>query len=191
MLAGILVGGLSLFLSRKRVRRAASSCDGGGGNRRAQLCPAYYRWFARGENAQALTQLTGAPMSWSAVVAQPRTEVNTLLGYGMSNDGFNGIPSIPAGCRPIRIKVLWVMSLRVVLVSLLIVALISPRGPGRAVALFLDRLLAVASFTETGLGQPSTYLLDLAVAMSLLMPPLLSTSKSETVTTIGAQFPRR
>ena len=61
-----------------------------------------------------------------------------------------------------------------VLVSLLIVALISPRGPGRAVALFLVVYCAIESFTETGLGQPSTYILDLAVAMSVLMPPLLS-----------------
>ena len=48
-----------------------------------------------------------------------------------------------------------------VLVSLLIVALISPRGPGRAVALFLVVYLAVESFTQTGLGQPSSRFLGL------------------------------
>ena len=61
-----------------------------------------------------------------------------------------------------------------VLLSLLLVALISARGPGRAVALFLVVYCTVSSFTKTGLGQPSTYLLDLAVAMSVLMQPLTS-----------------
>ena len=54
------------------------------------FAPLVTGWFARGQNSQALTQLTGRTNVWSAVLAQPRTEVNTLLGYGMSNDGFNG-----------------------------------------------------------------------------------------------------
>ena len=66
-----------------------------------------------------------------------------------------------------------------VLLSLLIVALISPRGPGRAVALFLVVYCTVESFTQTGLGEPSDDLLDLAVAMSLLMPPLLLRVRSQ------------
>ena len=190
MLAGILVGGLSLFLSRKRVRRASVVVVVVVGIGALSFAPLVTGWFARGQSSQALTQLTGRTNVWSSVLAQPRTEVNTLLGYGMSNDGFNGT-SIDSS---------WLSTYQdqglvgdvfdaIVLLSLLIVALISPRGPGRAVALFLIVYCTVASFTETGLGQPSTYLLDLAAAMSLLMPPLFSTSKSEIATIMAAQVP--
>ncbi len=183
MLAGILVGGLSLFLSRKRVRRATLVVVVVVAVGAFSFAPLVTGWFARGQNSQALTQLTGRTASWSAVLAQPRTEVNTLLGYGMSNDGFNGISIDSSWLSTYQDQGLAGDVLdAVVLLSLLVAALISPRGPGRAVALFLIVYCAVASFTETGLGQPSTYLLDLAVAMSLLMPPLLTFAKSENAT---------
>jgi hypothetical protein len=62
------------------------------------------------------------------------------------------------------------------LVLLLIKALVSPRGPGRAIALFLVIYCLIASYTETGLGDASSYLLDLSVAMSVLMLPLVPTA---------------
>ena len=54
MLAGILVGGLSLFLSRKRVRRACVVDDRGGWDRRTQFCP------ARDGMVRAGSELSGA-----------------------------------------------------------------------------------------------------------------------------------
>jgi len=180
MLAGILVGSLSLFLSRKRVRRAFVVAVLVVGIGALSFAPLITGWFARGENSQALTSLTGRTNIWSAVLDQPRTEANTLLGYGMSNDGFDGIPIDSSWLAIYQDQGLVGDVLDgLVLVSLLVVALISPRGPGRAVALFLVVYCGVESFTQTGLGQPSTDILDLAVAMSLLMPPLLSSDGSE------------
>lgn len=180
MLAGILVGGLSLFLSRKRVRRAFVVAILVAGIGALSFAPLLTGWFARGENSQALTNLTGRTNVWSAVLSQPRTEANTLLGYGLSNDGFDGIPIDSSWLSTYQDQGLVGDVLDgLVLVSLLIVALISPRGPGKAVALFLIVYCIVESFTQTGLGQPSADILDLAVAMSLLMPPLLSTARSE------------
>ena len=46
-----------------------------------------------------------------------------------------------------------------------------PAGPRRAIAIFLVVYCVVASFTETGLGDASPYLLDLAVAASLVAVP--------------------
>jgi hypothetical protein len=145
MLAGILAGGLSLFLSRKRVRRALVVTILVVGIGALSFSPLITRWFARGENSQDLTSLTG------------RTNA-TYQDQGLVGDVLQGL----------------------VLIALLITALISPRGPGKAVALFLVVYLAVESFTQTGLGQPSADFLDLAVAMSLLMPPVLSARRSET-----------
>jgi hypothetical protein len=187
MLAGILAGGLSLFLSRTRVRRAFVVTILIVGIGALSFAPVITRWFERGESGQQFSDLTGRTIAWSAVEAQPRTEVNTIFGYGLSNDGINGISIDSSWLATYQDQGLLGDVLQgLVLVSLLIVALISPRGPGRAVALFLVVYLAVESFTQTGLGQPSADFLDLAVAMSLLMPPLLSASRHGELPTLGA-----
>lgn len=180
MLAGVLVGGLSLFLSRKRVRRAFLVAILVAGFGALSFSPLITGWFARGENAQSLSNLSGRTNAWSAVLAQPRTETNTLLGYGMSNDGANGLSIDSSWLATYQDQgLVGDVLVGLVLLSLLIVALITPRGPARAVALFLIVYCIVESFTQTGLGEPSDNTLDLAVAMSLLMPPLLSTNQSE------------
>ena len=54
---------------------------------------------------------------------QPRTEANTLFGYGMSNDGFNENPSqFPAGWRPAVQGLMGDVLDGLVLLSLLIIA---------------------------------------------------------------------
>ena len=50
-------------------------------------------------------------------------------------------------------------------------AYFQPRGERRALALFLVTYLLVTSFTETGLSDASVYLLELALAASLLVRP--------------------
>jgi len=59
-----------------------------------------------------------------------------------------------------------------ILVFLFVTAYFQPRGAQRALALFLVTYCLVASFTETGFSQPSTYLLELTLAASLLAPSL-------------------
>jgi hypothetical protein len=176
-----MLAGMSLFLSRKRVRRALVVTILVVGIGALSFSPLITRWFARGENSQDLTSLTGRTNAWSALLAQPRTEMNAIFGYGLSNDGVNGIPIDSSWLATYQDQGLVGDVLQgLVLIALLITALISPRGPGKAVALFLVVYLAVESFTQTGLGQPSADFLDLAVAMSLLMPPVLSARRSET-----------
>ena len=59
----------------------------------------------------------------------------------------------------------------VVFLVLIMTAMLRPRGPSRAMAVFLIVYCLIASFTETGLGDASTYLLDLTLAASLLAAP--------------------
>jgi hypothetical protein len=191
MLAGILAGSLSLFLTRTRVRRAFVVTILLVGIGALTFSPVITRWFERGESGQQFSDLTGRTIAWSAVEAQPRTEVNTIFGYGLSNDGVNGIPIDSSWLATYQDQGLVGDVLQgLILVSLLLAALISPRGPGRAVALFLVVYLAIESFTQTGLGQPSADFLDLAVAMSLLMPPLLAAPRSETSKSRGGSATR-
>lgn len=53
---------------------------------------------------------------------------------------------------------------------LLLTALLRPRGPTRALALYLIVYCLFASYTDTGMGEASIYLLDLSLAASLLVP---------------------
>jgi len=58
----------------------------------------------------------------------------------------------------------------IVILFVLISAWFLPRGKSRALALFLAVYVLIASFTETGFSDASTYLLELVLAASLLMP---------------------
>lgn len=59
---------------------------------------------------------------------------------------------------------------------MLVAGFLQPPGLRRALVLFLVAYCVVSSFTETGLSDPSLYLLDLSVAASLLMPPITNRS---------------
>jgi hypothetical protein len=69
------------------------------------------------------------------------------------------------------------------MLALLLKAFIVPRGPAKSLALFLIVYCLVASYTEVGLGDASTYILDLSIAGSLLMSPAW-TRITETVSTL-------
>ncbi len=171
LLAGILVAGLSLFGGRKRVRNVFGIVlvvlllSG------VVLLPALTHWFSRGQSTQEITQLTGRTVVWSELVNAPRPVDNIIFGQGLSNDSFNGLPidnswlSIYQGQG-----LLGDVLCGLLMLSLLLIAAFRPRGPARAVALFLLVYCLIASFTETGLGDASTYMLDLTIAASLLVP---------------------
>lgn len=172
LLLAVLVAALSLFLSRKRVRTALAVTTVIVGLVALSFAPFLSAWFTRGESAHELASLTGRTAVWSEVAAQPRSEVHVLFGYGMSNDSFNGHP-IDSSWYAAYLDQGLVGDVidGLVLLTLLVIAVQSPRGPRRALALFLVVYCLLSSFTETGLGQASSYLLDLAVAMSLLVVP--------------------
>ena len=56
------------------------------------------------------------------------------------------------------------------LLFLLVTAFFQPAGVKRALALFLVTYSLVASFTQVGFTDATTYLLELTVAASLLIP---------------------
>jgi O-Antigen ligase len=171
-LVAVMVAGLSLFLSRRRVRKALLVTVVLGGLVALSFAPFLTSWFNRGENGH-LTDLSGRSSVWTQLVAQPRTEMNTVFGYGMSNDSYHGLPIDSSWYSTYLDQGLFGDVVDgAVLLLLLLIALFSPRGPRRAVAIFLVVYCFIASFTETGLGEASPYLLDLAVAMSVLMTPV-------------------
>jgi hypothetical protein len=94
-----------------------------------------------------------------------------IFGYGLSNNSFNGLPIDDSWLSVYQDQgILGVVLIALMLLSLLLIAAFRPRGPTKAIALFLIVYCAIASVTETGLGGASTYLLDLSIAASLLVP---------------------
>jgi hypothetical protein len=171
MIGGIVVGGLSLYASRARVRKIfaiGSVAASVGGIAASGFLTT---WLVRGENTQELTKLTGRTLVWSAVDNIPRTKFQDLFGFGLSNKSFNGLPIDSNWLASYLDQGLFGVGVcAVILVFLLVTAFFQPRGIQRALALFLVTYCLAASFTETGFSDASTYLLYLALAASMLVP---------------------
>jgi O-antigen ligase len=180
-LIGLLAAGLSLFVASRRVRRAFAVVIVAGVVVGLPLSSLITSWAARGENSSQITTLTGRTKAWALVFSAPRPETNKIFGSGMSNGGVNIQPN--RALDGLAIDSGWISTYQdqglfgdviegAIFFVLLVTALMRPRSPARAMALFLIMYCFVASFTESGMGQPSAYLLDLTVAASLLaLPP--------------------
>jgi xanthine/uracil permease len=172
MVAGLLVAGASLFVGHARVRRTSAMVGVFVVLLATTLGPVLREWALRGQSAQEAGDLTGRTLVWSAVFKLRRTPLQEIFGSGLSNKSFNGLP-IDSNWVATYLDQGWFgVSVDAMLLLLLLALAISrPRGPRRAVALFLVVYCLVASITETGLGDASPYLLELVLAAALLAPP--------------------
>ena len=171
LIVGLAVGGLSLIVSTRRVRRLFAGVAAIGVVAFATASSAIINWMARGEGSSQLTSLTGRTGFWGPLLAAPRTTYQEIVGFGLSNGTFNGLP----------VDSNWILSYQdqglagavlcaAILIYVLIAACLQSRGIRRALALFFVAYCIVASFTEDGITNPSTYMLDVTVAASLLLP---------------------
>ena len=180
MVVGLVVAGASLFVARRRVRRTfvvgllVVVVIG------VPAAPVLAHWGARGENAQGIRTLTGRTTAWSAVLAAHRPTTNRIFGDGLSNGSVEG--SSTPWEDGLSIDDSWlttyqdqgivgVLLLAAIFVLLLLTAIFRARGPTRALALFLIVYLMISGIAETGLGDASPYLLDMAVVGSLITLP--------------------
>jgi hypothetical protein len=171
LVTGLLVAGLSLIVVKARVRKlfgiGAIVVSIGA----ITLSGVVTTWLERGQSDSQLTQLTGRTDVWTQVVSIPRNLYQVAFGFGLSNKSFNGLPIDSNWLASYYDQGLWgVLVCAAILVFLLVAAYFYPRGPMRALALFLIVYCLVASFTETGFSDASTYLLELTLAASMLVP---------------------
>jgi hypothetical protein len=175
LIVGVTAAMLSLVVVRRRARRslvvllivaAVAAVPFGG---------LVSTWFDRGQSSEELSGLTGRAKVWNQIVDEHRSGLDQWLGSGLSNKSFQGLPIDNSWLAVYQDQgLIGVLIVAAILVILLVTSLIRPRGPASALALFLVVYCAIASYTETGLGDASPYILDLAVAASLLMPPLMT-----------------
>ena len=172
MFVALLVASASLFVGHARVRRTSALVGFVVVLAATTLGPLLREWALRGQTTQEAGQLTGRTKVWSAVFQLRRPPLEELFGSGLSNKSFNGLPIdsnwvatyLDQGWFGISIEVM-------VLLSIVLLAITHPRGPRRAVALFLVTYCLIASITETGLGDASPYLIEMVLAASLLAAP--------------------
>jgi hypothetical protein len=174
MTAGLLIAGLSVISVNRRVRKVLAWVTGVVTVAILTLSSFLTTWLARGEGTQQLVDLTGRTNVWAAVENTPRDKFQVIFGFGLSNKSYNGLPvdSNWLACY-LDEGLAGVILSAAVLLFVLISAFFMPQGKSRALALFLSTYVLVASFTETGFSDASSYLLELALAASLIMPAVL------------------
>lgn len=171
MVAGILIAGLSLYTAKGRVRKFFAAAAVVVSMAVLTAASVVTTWLARGENSQELTSLTGRTNFWELVVHLPRNKFQEIFGFGLSNTSVNGLP-IDSNWLAAYMQqgLLGVVVGAAALLFLFVVAFFQPPGIKRALALFLITYTLVASFTQVGFANATTYLLELALAASLLVP---------------------
>lgn len=175
MVVGLFIAGLSLITVKARVRKLFASVAVVASIGTLTLGSFATKWLARGENSQQLTDLTGRTSVWTQVVSIPRNKFEDLFGFGLSNKSFNGLPIDSNWLATYYDQGLYgCIICGAALLFLLVSACFTPRGVQRALALFLITYCLLASFTETGFSDASTYLLELTLGASMLMPALAS-----------------
>jgi len=170
-IVGLLIACASLFLGHARVRRTTLWTIVVGAAAGTLFAPQIVTWAARGQTAEEASQFTGRTKVWEASLAEDRPTITKMFGSGLSNKSFDGLP-IDSNWIATYLDLGWFgIAIQVTFILLLVVmAITHVRGVRRAVALFLIVYCIVASVTETGTGDASTYLLDLTVAAALLVP---------------------
>ncbi len=181
MIVALLVAGLSLVTVSRRARTVLAVALVAGAIVSVPLSPFISSWLQRGETANGVSDLSGRTLVWPVVLSEPRPATNVIMGSGLSNDAVVGAANPTYDGLPIDNG--WISTFQnqgvvgdvlkgACFLALLLMALLRPRGPTRALALFLIVYCLASSFTETVMGDASTYLLDLALAASLLVGPL-------------------
>jgi hypothetical protein len=171
MVAALLVSGLSLVVVKARARKFFAAAGVFASIGVMTAAGVATTWLARGQNAAELTSLTGRTDFWHLVLALPRTRFEVIFGFGLSNGTIDGLPIDSNWLLAyLEMGLVGVVVCALMLLFLLVAAFFQPPGTRRALALFLITYCLVASFTQVGFAQPTTYLIELTLAASLLVP---------------------
>ena len=177
-LIGLLVAGLSMMPTSARVRKTFAIAAVVTLAVYVTAASAIASWLARGQGTQQLSNLTGRTNFWGPLLAYPRDRFEMIFGFGLSNGSFRGLPIDSNWLDSYQDQGLFgIVVCAMILIFLIIAACVQVKGVNRALALFLAVYCLVASFTEDGITNPSPYLLDAAVAASLIAPPIVARTR--------------
>ena len=169
LVVGLLLGVVSLITTSKRARAVLTVLLLAGPIIVMLVGPVADAWFKRGQDDAQFATLTGRTNAWDRVYAFERDEWTELFGVGLTDKSIDGLP-IDSGMLSVYHEegMVGVVIVVGILTALVVSTVFAPPGPRRAVALFLVTYCIVASYTETGVGDMSSYVLSLAIAASLV-----------------------
>jgi len=175
MVAGVLIAGMSLFATRDRARKFFAVAGVVVPIVVMTAASVVATWLARGQDTQQLTSLTGRTDFWSMVVHFPRDRFEEIFGFGLSNTSVDGLP-IDSNwlVAYMQLGLYGVVVCAAIVLLLLVTAFFQPPSTERALAFFLITYCVVASFTQVGFADATTYLLEVTLAASLLVPSAAS-----------------
>jgi len=190
VIVGLTVAGLSLIITEARVRRMFAAAGVAVSVAVLAFSGAITTWLARGQDSSQLIGLSGRTNFWAPVLAFPRNKFQEIFGFGLSNAQFGGLPIDSNWIASYQEQGLFGIAIcAAMLLFLLVTAFFQPRGVQRALALFLITYCLIASFTEVGFTDASTYMLDLTIAASLLVPAAVSMNRRNRVAANGLREP--
>jgi hypothetical protein len=171
LVLSLAVAAASLFLGHARVRRSLAAVVGAVVVGGLLFAPVVMQWLLRGQSQEEVSSLTGRSVVWNEIFALRRPVLETVFGAGMSNQSFDGLPIDSNWVAAYLDEGYFGIAVQLgLLLSVLVTAAFRRRSPARALALFLATYCFASSFTEIALSTPTVYLLDVAVAASLVMP---------------------
>lgn len=168
---GLIIAGMSLVKVNSRVRKVYATVGIIAVVAALTMSGFILSWLARGEGTKELTDLTGRTIVWGEILSYPRNTYQMILGFGLSNSSFNGLPIDSNWLSSYTELGIFGVSICVlVLIFVLINAYFQPRSMERAIALFLVVYCIMASVTETGITDVSPYMLEVTLAASMMFP---------------------
>jgi O-antigen ligase len=171
LIAGVFAATLVLVPVRRRARHAALVVIITLLLLGTVFTPVVSHWFARGQSSEQVGSFNGRQKVWDALVQTPRSDFEKIFGHGLTNKSFNGLAIDNSWYATYLDEGLLGDALcAAILIALVMLATTRPRDSSLALAIFIIAYCAMASWTETGLGDVSPYVLDLTVAASLLAP---------------------
>jgi hypothetical protein len=174
LIAGAIALGIALLLlcaHHTRARRVLALLVVAGPLLYLALSPFVLSFLRRGQSDALLSSFTGRTNAWARVREFPRTGFEELFGVGYGDKSIDGVP-IDNGYLATyhEIGKVGLVAVLVVLAVLAVRTLAHTAPANRALAVFLIAFVAIASYTETGVGDMSAYVMHLVLAGAMLAP---------------------
>jgi hypothetical protein len=174
LIAGAVALGLAILLlavSHSRARELVVTIILLGPAIYLVMEPAVHAFLTRGQGDELLSTLTGRTLAWARVHTFPRTGFQELFGIGYGDKSIDGLP-IDNGYLATYHEAgkIGLVIVCTAMAIILLRAFAYPKAANRAMSIFLLAFVAVASYTETGIGDMSAYVMHVLLAAIVLTP---------------------
>ena len=173
LVVGVALGIAVLVGSQRRTRMFVAVMIAALPFLALMLTPWVNDYWQRGQSEELQGTLTGRTVAWEKVGEFPRDMLTEAFGIGLTDKSIEGLP-IDNGYLAVyheqgRVGLVMVGVIALVLFT----RIVARRGPPSAIGIFVLGYTAVSSYTETGIGDMSSYVMHLVAAAVVLTPRMV------------------